>query len=212
MANVATNRTNIILKKTIALVLVCVMVFNLFPNIVIGIKDISSNEIFEETIAEISTKEETNIIGEEIEKRKLNEKHFFLEDGTMLLAIYPENIHYEKNGKLEDIDNTLIEVDGVYENKANSFKTIFEKNAQKDKLAKINMDGFEIKWAFESTEKDEIKETVIQKDTIQETKSKQEINLVEAQLLEKNERVIPENSKETKTILKNLNSRIEYKI
>ncbi len=43
-----------------------------------------------------------------IEKRKLREKHFLQEDGTILAEVYDTDIHYLKNGKYEEIDNTLI--------------------------------------------------------------------------------------------------------
>lgn len=50
-----------------------------------------------------------NILGEDISKRKLNEKTFFMSDGSSLVTVYPSNVHYEENGKLEEIDNRLTE-------------------------------------------------------------------------------------------------------
>ena len=44
-----------------------------------------------------------------IEKRTLNEKHFLQEDGTIVASVYPMNVHYNLNGKLEDINNSLEE-------------------------------------------------------------------------------------------------------
>ena len=43
-----------------------------------------------------------------INKRKLREKHFLREDGTIVAKVYNEDIHYLKNGKYEEIENTLI--------------------------------------------------------------------------------------------------------
>ncbi len=44
-----------------------------------------------------------------VEKRKLNEKHFLQKDGSIVASVYPMNVHYELNGKLEDINNSLEE-------------------------------------------------------------------------------------------------------
>lgn len=43
-------------------------------------------------------------------------KHFRRSDGSYVAAIYSEPVHYEKDGKLLDIDNTLVEKDGYYTN------------------------------------------------------------------------------------------------
>lgn len=61
---------------------------------------------------------EKKIIKEDVSKRKSNEKHYILEDGTKMVAIYPSNIHYEKDGKFVDVDNTLI----AKEDNKNTFK------------------------------------------------------------------------------------------
>ena len=92
------------LQKTIATLLVCTMVFQLWPQNVIYAKKI------EEGMTKIDIqKKESKIVGEDVSKRTENEKHFLLEDGSMIAAVYPENVHYEKDGKLEEIDNTLVE-------------------------------------------------------------------------------------------------------
>ena len=43
------------------------------------------------------------------EKRKPREKHFLREDGTFKAVVYNEDIHFLKNGKYEEIDNSIIE-------------------------------------------------------------------------------------------------------
>lgn len=74
-----------------------------------------------------------------IELRKEKEKHFLCEDGTMKAYCYQENIHYNKDGKLEEIDNTLIAKEDTFENKSNDFKVKFSN--QKDSLIySINKD------------------------------------------------------------------------
>ena len=63
-----------------------------------------------------------------IDKRKPREKHFLQEDGTIIAKLYNEDIHYLKDGKYEEIDNTLIDIGNYYINKKNSYKLYFGKD------------------------------------------------------------------------------------
>lgn len=69
-------------------------------------------------------------------KRKAREKHFLKANGEIEAYIYNEDIHFFKNGKYEEIDNSLIEQDNYYTNKNNAFRVYFKKDAQND-LMKI---------------------------------------------------------------------------
>lgn len=64
-----------------------------------------------------------------INKRKLREKHFLREDGTIVAKVYNEDIHYLKNGKYEDIDNTLVKENDCYCNRSNDYKVRFKNNS-----------------------------------------------------------------------------------
>ena len=48
--------------------------------------------------------EEIELIG----KRKPREKHFLQEDGTIIAKMYDTDVHFFKNGKYEEIDNSFI--------------------------------------------------------------------------------------------------------
>lgn len=63
-----------------------------------------------------------------ISKRKPREKHFLRDDGCIVAKIYSDDIHYLKNGKYEEIDNTLVETDGIIQNKSNDFTVKFNDN------------------------------------------------------------------------------------
>lgn len=89
-----------------------------------------------------------------IEKRKPREKHFLQEDGTIIAKIYNEDIHYMKNGKYEEIDNTLVENENYYINSKNSYKVQFGKT-RKEKLCKIENSGFYLD--FDIKEKEDYK-------------------------------------------------------
>lgn len=66
--------------------------------------------------------------------RKSKEKHFLKKDGTMLVYLYEDNIHYFKNNKYELINNNFIKRNNYYINKANSFKTKFNIDSDKNYL------------------------------------------------------------------------------
>lgn len=75
-----------------------------------------------------------------LNRRKAREKHFLQKDGTIRAEIYDDNIHFLKNGKYEEIDNTLIEKNGYYSNKSNSYKAHFSKDSKHD-LMTIESNG-----------------------------------------------------------------------
>ena len=83
---------------------------------------------------------------QEIESlRKKREKHYLNEDGTFTVYAYNNDIHYLKDGKYEEIDNTILEKDNKIENKANDFKAEFAKSNTDNFLIKITKDNNEIK-------------------------------------------------------------------
>ena len=68
----------------------------------------------------------SNVSGLEIlSKRGKREKHFLQKDGSIIAQMYSDNIHFKKNGKYEEIDNTLEKVKNYYKNKNNSFNVYF---------------------------------------------------------------------------------------
>lgn len=75
-----------------------------------------------------------------IEKRKPREKHFLQKDGTIIAKIFDTDVHFLKNGKYEEIDNTLINNGGLLVNKSNDFKVEFEETLNKY-LVKMQKDS-----------------------------------------------------------------------
>ncbi len=66
------------------------------------------------------------------------------------------NVHYEENGKLVDIDNSLSdsnEEKSMVENKSNAFKIKFSKKATKNKLAQLKINNSNIKWSLQNSNK-----------------------------------------------------------
>lgn len=67
-----------------------------------------------------------------LDKRKEREKHFLKENGEIVAHVYDEDIHFLKDGKYEEIDNTLIDDEEYYTNKENAYKVWFNKNSKND--------------------------------------------------------------------------------
>ena len=87
-----------------------------------NIEPYATADEFGEIAADV--KEEAAIVAEDISKRDQYQKEFKLEDNTRLLVVYPEAVHYEKNGEWEDIDNTLIASQSmIWRNKSGKFDT-----------------------------------------------------------------------------------------
>lgn len=98
------------------------------------------------------------IIMEDTSRREQYSKHFLTKDGSYIAATYAEPVHYNKDGKWIDIDNTLNETkneagETVYENKDNSFKVKFGSSADNNKIVTINSDKHEISWSIDTEKK-----------------------------------------------------------
>lgn len=64
--------------------------------------------------------------------RKPREKHFLKKDGTFVAKIYNNDVHFLKEGKYEDIDNTITSCDNYFTNKNNFFHTKFAKRENEE--------------------------------------------------------------------------------
>ncbi len=80
--------------------------------------------------------------------RTLSSKTFRKIDGTYEIAMYNDVIHYEDEGKLKNIDNSLTydENTNEYENKENILKLKFPKKLDDNKSIKLSMDKYSIDW------------------------------------------------------------------
>lgn len=73
---------------------------------------------------ELNVQEEMNskIVKEVMELREESAKHFVCEDGSYIVATYPEPVHYKENGEWKEINNTLRLTDNT---KSNSGKAMY---------------------------------------------------------------------------------------
>lgn len=96
------------------------------------------------------------ILREAVEKREQCVKHFQLAQKGMAAAVYPVPVHFQKNGKWEEIDNRLVEDIGdgneIYRNQASAMEVRFAKKANQGHLVTIRRDGRKIAWNLECAE------------------------------------------------------------
>lgn len=91
-----------------------------------------------------------------IEKRKPREKHFLQKDGTIRAEIYDTDIHYLKNGKYEEIDNTLIKEKDLLVNKSNDYRVEFKEDFR-ESLMKMSKDNHYIDFKLMDSRKINLK-------------------------------------------------------
>lgn len=156
-----------LMKKTQKVVLSLMMVFMLAgsilpqnPNKVYAL-DIPTEDIGEESsasglnLSDYPTTTDPDfdpssveIESEIIEERALNSKVFRKIDGTYEQAFYDDTIHYLDNGKLKNINNSLIydELNDLFETQDNAFKLKFPKKLDDNKTIKLFYDDYSIDW------------------------------------------------------------------
>ncbi|MDD2376320.1 MAG: RICIN domain-containing protein [Clostridia bacterium] len=179
-----------VVLKTISVIVIMSMVINLIPLSVYGKENTAISTKKEDKIV-TNTETKGKVIDEIIDKRERNIKYFYLNNNTVEAAIYPNAVHYMQDGKWIDIDNSLSEIDDtdgqkIGENKSNSFKVKFAKEATDNKLISIKSDKMDIKWSLEGAETAQMQTNSLAED----------LNVL--------------NKKEDKTLLKNISSSVIY--
>lgn len=98
--------------KGVAKLLIITLLTTMMP---INIIKASAEEATESVTPE--TQGDTEIIRELEEKRNENTKYFLKNDGTYEAVLYEDPVHYLKDGKWADIDNSLEDKGNHYESK-----------------------------------------------------------------------------------------------
>jgi hypothetical protein len=100
----------------------------------------------EETVKALET-----LVGEVTAKRDINVKTFLTSDFRYQAYIYPNAVHYQNNGKFDDIDNRLVDSKddvSLLENTANAFKVKFAKNTNANKIVSFSAGSLGFSWGF----------------------------------------------------------------
>lgn len=113
----------------------------------------SQEKTFENEMAKSS--DEPYIISEITEKREKDKKVFLMSDGTYKASVYEQPVHYKKDEKWIEYDNTLSEVDSEENhgdkdlvNKASDVKIYLSKKTNGKKFVRVEKDGHKISWNY----------------------------------------------------------------
>lgn len=133
------------LKRALGVLLSVVLVTSDISLVASGeeaFQEVSQDMVVENT----SSLKEPEIVSELTEKRDEITKYFAMSDGTIKACIYPQHIHYLKDEKYEEIDNTLVKNDegdtSYYENKRNSFSVKIPESFADDYIEFSDENGY----------------------------------------------------------------------
>ena len=116
------------------------------------VENAETENITQEDTESESSESEPQIIGEDESRRTADTKHFIMSDGSRKAVVYGNAVHYEKDGKWNEIDNTLIydNEKNEYKNNRNSFKATFKENFGEENLFSLENKGYTISWEYKS--------------------------------------------------------------
>ena len=142
--------------RCVSTLLVLVMLVNMVPVQALG--ELQAGEIGQisgtkpiTTTPTISTNstEPATIVTEVPEGRSEYSKEFLLSNGLHMATVYAEPVHYEKDGKWEDIDNTLVaNLDGTYKNTAGPWEVSFPQSFGSSQSISITKDGYTLSFGM----------------------------------------------------------------
>ena len=88
------------------------------------------------------TADDAAIVAELEENRTEFSKDFVLENGLRMSVVYPSAVHYQKDGKWQEIDNTLKLSEGRYTNTAGVWDVSFPKTMAASEGVRVEKDGY----------------------------------------------------------------------
>jgi hypothetical protein len=106
-------------------------------------------------------------------KRTENTKLFLREDGSYLVALYDDVVHYKKNGEYFNIDNSMVYDKNLdeYSNKENQFSINFPNKLDYNRKIKMCIDEYSVAWSVLSIYNTDINIT----DKVQKSNNKKEL-------------------------------------
>ena len=138
------------------LILVIVMTVNSLPLTVFAEEYQSSKTTPQETSTVTEQPEQLSvdysdvqIVEENIDNRTEFSKEFLLDNGVSLAVLYDSAVHYEKDGKWEEIDNTLqTKSNGTLTNKAGIWDVTFPQQLNSNNQISITKDGYTLSFGM----------------------------------------------------------------
>ena len=153
-------------KKIISIMLVFAILIQYFPVTAYAKTNTDSDSAKTEEAAEVTQEAaDATIVKEIVEMRELNKKYFEMSDGSTMVALYNENIHYEtEDGTYEEIDSSLTEEDDEYINSNSDYSVKFAKKSNTKKLATLTKNGNKISWHLDGQKKIKMKNITLEND------------------------------------------------
>lgn len=134
------------MKQSLSILLALVLVINLLPLNVLSIGTSISVEEDDNTVTTVTTPYERSstakIVEEDTSKRSEYYKEFVLNNGLRMATVYPYAVHYEQDGKWEEIDNTLKVSGSSYVNTAGKWAVSFPQKLSNNNAVTIQKDGY----------------------------------------------------------------------
>ena len=91
---------------------------------------------------------DVEVVGEVIENRTEFSKEYQLSNGLSLAVVYPEAVHYQKNGQWEDIDTTLTVKNGMYTTTASPWNVSFPQQLSQSNTITVELNGHTVSFGM----------------------------------------------------------------
>ena len=131
--------------KVCSLLLVLALLVNMLPMSIFAQdfqESIESGEDVTETTQTV-TAEDAYVVDEIKENRTEYSKEFLLSNGLHMATLYPDAVHYEKDGAWAEIDNTLVaDQEGFLTNTAGIWEVRFPQQLSKEQSITVEKDGY----------------------------------------------------------------------
>ena len=129
-------------------VLIIALLVNMLPMSIFAAEFRESLAAEQEVALVAAEAADAQIVTEIPSKRTQYSKEFLLSNGLHLAAVYPDAVHYEKDGSWAEIDNTLALKKGGYVNTAGVWNVSFPQQLSESKQVTIEKDGYTLSFAM----------------------------------------------------------------
>ena len=146
------------LLKSCSMLLVLALLVQLLPMQILGteLDSLLTADLTEEVLPSspqaTSPEASPEVIGEIVSKRTRYTKEYLLNNGLHMAVVYPEAVHYDKDGQWEQIDNTLkaigIGSNAVYTTTAGEWSVSFPQQLSGSKRISVTRDGYTLSFGL----------------------------------------------------------------
>ena len=183
------------IRKLLSVVLVLVMLFNMLPLNAFAAE--TNTQPPADTNGQEAVSNDVYIVEEIIEERSEYIKQFRMSNGLQMAAVYASPVHYEADGRWEEIDNTLqlatTRSGNAYVNAAGAWQVSFPQNMTEDNGITITKDGHVLifRMAGELLDPD-LQNIIVESEIIEIPAATEEASAVEETILYEDETAVIE--------------------